>query len=127
MWIEKAAKNTFGNIFYLFEEFLDINTFNDINIIGTKKINDTDVYVVKARQYVKNIEKTFYFGDFSVMTDLMDNSSYVRKSSSVINDMSWGIILYSKLNNNEVGEYKKQFVQYQKNKLKNDSELLKSF
>ena len=127
MWIDEAVKNTHNNYYFLFEEFLDANTYNNIVILGKNKVGDTDVYVVKANQYVKNIERTFYFGDFSVMTDLMDNQSYVRKNADIMNDMSWGIILHSKLSKENAREYKRQFKQYHRNKMKEDSEHLKTF
>ena len=126
MWIDKAAEKTFGRNFYLFEEFLDAEAYNNIKIIGKTKVGDTEVYEVTATQYVKDVERTFYFGDFSVMTDLMDYPGYVRKNSDVVNDMKWALHLYSRLSKEDAREYKKQFKEYHKKQMQEDKDMLKT-
>ena len=127
-WIEKAAKNgTYGNIYFLFEDFFDREAFNNIRILETKKIGEEEFYVVKATEYVKNIEKTFYINDFSVMTDFMENSSHQRKSSDTLNDIGWNIIIKSKLSKEDGDEYWAQAREYQLNKIKESIGLVKVF
>ena len=126
MWLEKASKKTYGNVRYIIEEFLDSYGYNEIKVDGKDKINNVDVYIVNAHQYVKNINRTFYFGDFSVMTDIMDNPSYVRKSNDIVSDMTWGLYIYSKLDKHEISEYKKQFKQYHKQMIKNDEDFMQN-
>ena len=125
MWIEKASEATCGNIFYLFEEFLDQYCYNHIRIMGKKEIADTESYEVIANNYIKDQERTFYFNDYSVMTDLMDNPSYVVKENNILNDTSWAIILYSKLYGEDEKQYKKDFKQYQLNRLQKDKEYIR--
>ena len=93
--------------------------------MGKKEIADTEAYEVIANNYIKDQERTFYFNDYSVMTDLMDNPSYVVKENNILNDTSWAIILYSKLNGEEEKQYKKDFKQYQLNRLQKDKEYIK--
>ena len=126
MWIDKAAENSYG-LHNLFEEYLDRDAFHKIKIVGKKRIGEEEVYVVKATQYIKDIEKTFYFGDFSVGVDMMENPNYVRKERDVLNDVGWYLIMSSKLGKQDGQEYKAQAREYQLKKLEDDLELIKQF
>lgn len=127
MWIDRAAENSYG-LQNLFEEYLDRECFNNIRIIETKAIRGGErVYVVKATQYVKDIEKTFYFGDFSVCVDLMENPSYARKSNDILFDAGWFLILHSNLKKEDRAKYKAEAREYHIKKLEDDMEILKSF
>lgn len=126
MWIEKAAENTY-DVKNLFEEFLNKEVFDSIKVIGKEKIaGGEEVYVVKATQYVKNIEKTFYFNDFSVGVDLMENS-YPRKQRDVLNDVEWTLVVASRLNKEDKKQYKAEAREYQMNQVKENLDLIKEF
>ena len=126
MWIEKVAENGI-DIQKLFEEFLNKETFDSIKVVGKQKIaGGEDVYVVKATQYVKDIEKTFYFGDFSVGVDMMENS-YPRKQRDLLNDVAWTLVVASKLDEQDKKQYKAEAREYQLNKIKEELALVDEF
>ena len=126
MWIDKAEPSYSGKR-YLFEEFLDAHGYNSVEIVGEKQINNTQVYVVKANYYVKDLIKQFYFNDFSVMTDIMENESYVLKDRNINIDLHWGLYIKSRLNKEESKAYVKEFKDYHKKELEREKEELKYF
>ena len=126
MWIEKAAENSYGLV-SLFNDFLNRESYHKIEIVGKQKIaGEEEVYVVKAIHYLKDIEKTFYFGDFSVGLDLMENP-YPKKQRDLLNDVSWSLILSSKLNKEDRKKYMSEAREYQINQIKENLEFVKEF
>lgn len=126
MWIEKVSKNSFG-LHHLFEQYLDEKVYNHIEITGKVKIAGEEFYKVTATQYVKDIKRNFYFSDFTVLTDFFDNSAYARKQRDILADIGWEILVMANLDEIDKKEYKKQFKFYQRQKLKEDRELLNEF
>ena len=119
-WIDKATKNNASLMRYLFEDFLDGYGFNNVSVVGNYIEDGKKIYHVQAKNHVKNTVKNFYFNDFSLMTDIMDNSQYVRKIRDAVVDAGWSLYVSINLNNEEKKQYKQEFKQYQKAKQKED-------
>ena len=124
MWIDKAAEHAYG-LYSLFNEYLSREAFHRLEIVGKQKIGDEEVYVVKATQHIKNVEKTFYFGDFSVGVDLMENQGYVRKARDVVNDAGWYLTMLTCLSKEDKDIYCNQAREYQLKKNANDLATIK--
>ena len=119
MWLDKVAK-TESLKRYFFEEFLDMFGYNQVRIVGKDQIDNSTAYVVKANYYVKDLECTFYFSDYSVMTDLMNNPSYRLKQNNFCIDRQWAILVSSHLSKEDSREYKKEFKERVRNRLKEE-------
>ncbi|MBO4569700.1 MAG: hypothetical protein J5689_00585 [Clostridia bacterium] len=125
MWLDKASER-FGK-YLLLSDFFDQYAFNKVNIVDCKKIDGQDTYIVDANYYIEDKVCRFYINDFSVMTDVMENPSYVIKNNNNHIDSSLGLYICCYLNKQDRKEYSRQFKDYHNKLLEEEREVIKEF